>query len=108
MYYRWAFAPSDGHVLLSDNTEDPPRFHSDLAREINEPSTYHGYAYRIGRGWRITDWDHKTVNDPYVIGQVIREIRKKEGAVLPHPDLTAWEETGDEPSFDNFHYGLPV
>lgn len=89
IYYRFAFAPSDARVILSDNTEDSPRYHSDLARELNEPGTYHGYAYRIGRGWRITDWDHKTINDPFVIAQVVRAIRRKEGPTLPHADLTA-------------------
>src|SRR4051812_37758656 len=109
IYYRWVFKPSTGSVDLSHNDEAPPaevRYHTELAQDAGEPNTYHGYAYRIGKGWRIFDWENKPVNDPHVVAQVLRAIRKKEGPMLPHPDLDDWTEV-EEPNIDpaKLHYG---
>lgn len=73
--------PSDASVLLSHNHEDPSgvvRSHADLAREGNEPGMTHGYAYRIGGGWRIHDYEHKPLTDPFVKAQVARAIGRTE------------------------------
>lgn len=111
LYFRWTFSPQTNSVALSHNGEDHPaniRYHTDLAREIG-PDSVHGYAYRIGRGWRLTDWDHRPLDDPYVSASVLRELRRQEGPYHPHPELD-WQEVEpqEEPEFNQFHYGLPV
>jgi hypothetical protein len=111
IYYRFAFSPSSGEVILSHNEEDHParvRYHTDLSNELGEGETYHGYVYRIGRGWRVTDWEHKPLNDPFINAAVLRALRKEEGPHHPHPELD-WQEVQEEPAeFDKFHYGLPA
>lgn len=107
LYYRFVFKPSDGSVEISHNAEGHPAdvpYHSELA---DERDTYHGYAYRIGKGWRLTDWEHQPVSDPFVVSQVLRRLRQEEGFTLPHSDLDDWSEQPD-PNYDQFHYGLPV
>jgi hypothetical protein len=79
LYYRWVFSPASGEVTLAHNLDDDPKLHGDLAREQNEPGLVHGYAYRIGGGWRLTDWEHRPVEDPYVVAQVMRKLRDEEG-----------------------------
>lgn len=109
IYYRFAFKPSDGSVALSHNGETDPanvRYHGDLANEIGEPAV-HGYANRIGKGWRITDYENKPILDRYVVAQVVRALRQEEGAHLPHRDLDDWTAE-PEPQYDRFHYGLPA
>lgn len=78
MYYRWAFDPQSGTVNLGHNEEGEPsevQYHSDLA---THPDMMHGYAYRIGGGWRLTDWEHKPVADPYVFASIMRGLRNKD------------------------------
>jgi hypothetical protein len=103
-YYRFSLHPEDGEVELAHNYEDVPsrvRYHS----ELGDSDTYHGFAYRIKGGWRLTDWDHKPINDPFVVASVIRAIREQEGSYLPHEDA-GWETVA--PSYDRWHYGLPM
>lgn len=110
IYYRFIFKPSDGSVELSHNEDQHPaevEYHEALRGRAGEPETYHGYAYRIGGGWRLTDWEHKPINDPYVKAQVLRELRQQEGPHNPHPHLDDWTMRED-PEFDQFHYGLPL
>lgn len=107
LYYRFVYNPSDASVELSHNWEDHPahvRYHHDLASENEGDNLYHGYAYRIGNGWRLTDWDHKPVQDKFVQAQVIRAIRSQEG----HRPFEQTQEEKFQPEFDRFHYGLPA
>jgi hypothetical protein len=104
-YYRWVFKPEDASVELSHNGEDHPawvRYHTDL----KDGDSHHGYAYRIGGGWRLTDWEHKPLDDPYVVSSVLRKLRSEEGYHNPHRHLDDWTQF-EEPSFEEFHYGLP-
>jgi hypothetical protein len=96
LYYRWVFSPASGEVTLAHNLEDDPKLHGDLARERNEPGLVHGYAYRIGGGWRLTDWEHRPVEDPYVVAQVMRKLRDEEG-YTPAEDASEgdWDEAPD-------------
>ena len=108
-YYRFVLRPSDGEVELAHNWESPAdvvRYHSDLAAEQNEDGLYNGFAYRIKGGWRLTDWEHRPIDDPFVVAQVMRAIREQEGAHLPHDPQTAWEDA--ELASDKWHYGLPM
>lgn len=74
LYYRFAFKPSDGSVLLSHNQEDQPKSHGSLALEANEPGVVHGYAYPIGGGYRLHDYEHKPLTDPFIKAQVARSL----------------------------------
>lgn len=74
-YWIWVFDPATGKVQVEDNEDRHPARHldhSDLARRVPHPDRIHGYAYRLrhGKGFRITDWDHREVKDPYVKRQV--------------------------------------
>ncbi len=109
MYYRWAMRPSDGEVLLAHNHEDHPaltRTHLNLAQEINEPNTFHGYAYRIDGGWRLHDYDHKPISDPFVRAQVAKAIHDKENPSEMGED-DSWDD-GDQIDWHRTHYGHPM
>lgn len=74
-YYLWVFNPDTGKVRVEHNEDRHPALrldHSDLAKSVPHPDRIHGYAYplRHGGGFRITDWDHKPVKDPYIKRQV--------------------------------------
>jgi hypothetical protein len=102
-YYRWVLKPSDGSVDLSHNFEDHPahvRYHGELATQHKEPDLIHGYAYRLDNGWRLTDWEHKPLDDKFVVAQVVRAIRQREGH-QPAPKPQGYSE------FEEFHYGIP-
>jgi len=76
-YYLWVFDPTTGKVITEHNEGVDPlsvHTHEDLARLVSHPSRIHGYAYRIKGGWRITDWEHKPVNDPYVVREVVNSL----------------------------------
>jgi hypothetical protein len=77
VYYLWVFDPATGTVRV-ENTDGVSRanqqYHLDLAQEIPHPSRIHGYAYPIRGGYRITDWEHKPVVDPFVKHQVVRAL----------------------------------
>lgn len=109
LYYRFAFDPQSGEVELAHNRETHPayiRHHGDLA---GNGGMVHGYAYRIGNGWRLTDYDDKPFNDNYIRTKVVRAVRKKEGLKednKPHVGGAAWPDL--QPDFTRFHYGLPV
>lgn len=74
-YWIWVFNPDTGSVRLEHNEDRHPAHHldhSDLAKLVPNPDRVHGYAYRLrhGKGFRITDWDHHEVKDPYIKRQV--------------------------------------
>lgn len=77
LYYRFVYSPRTDKVSLSHNREGHParvRTHGDLAREVDDSNAIHGYAFRIGGGWRIVGYDHKPLTDPYVKRKVEREL----------------------------------
>lgn len=77
VYYRWTFSPRTG-VSLGHNEGDLDAFVQ--YREGSSDSDDKGYAYRIGNGWRLTDWEHRPVEDPYVVSQVVRKLQDQEQA----------------------------
>lgn len=102
LYYRWALSPDTGEIEISHNQEGHPAevdYHKGLAQRLNRPNLVHGYAYRIPGGYRITDWEHRPVDDPFVIAQVTRKLTGAQ-------DESQWED--DNPDFSRSHYGLPL
>lgn len=69
IYYLWVFDPQSDTIRIEHNEGRHPAdriTHEDLARDVPHPERVHGYAYRIGGGWRITTWEHRAVEDPHV------------------------------------------
>lgn len=81
-YYLWVFDPQTNKVHVESN-EGRDRSdhldHSHLADAHPHPDRVHGYAYllRHHRGFRVTDWDHKEVKDPYIKRQVEKALEGK-------------------------------
>ena len=65
----------------------------------NRPNLVHGYAYRIINGWRLTDWEHRPVDDPYTTSQVLRKLNQKP---------QEYEQPEEPKDYDRLHYGLPM
>lgn len=107
LYWRFCFKPSDGSVLLSHNQETHPtevKTHGSLALEANEPGLVHGYAYRIHGGWRLHDYEHRPLTDPFIKAQVAKALARTRGEA-PSPV----EQDNPAPIDDSgqFHYGQP-
>ena len=105
MYYRWVFSPVKGVSLGSNNDLHPALvpYHRDLAGKDGGQDLMHGYAYRIGNGWRLTDYEHKPVEDPFIVKQVVHALNAKEGTqehtgASWHPAEYDWER---------LHYAVP-
>jgi hypothetical protein len=80
LYVLWVFDPVTARVTLESNDGKHPAdhiSHPDLAgREgIFHPSRVEGYAYHIQNGWRITDSEHRPVEDPFIINEVLKSLR---------------------------------
>jgi hypothetical protein len=75
VYYRWSFDPKVG-VALSHNEGKIDALMN--YRDGSTADSVDGYAYRIGNGWRLTDREHRPVEDPYVVSQVVRKLQSFE------------------------------
>lgn len=75
VYYRWSFGPKTG-VTLSHNESKIDALMN--YRDGATSDSVDGYAYRIGNGWRLTDQEHRPVEDPYVVSQVVRKLQNFE------------------------------
>lgn len=110
LYYRWVLSPDTGDVELSSNQDDHPAlvpYHEQLSGKINRPNLAHGYAYRIVGGYRITNWEHRPVEDPFIISQVKNALRAKEPVEAENGSTEpSWEPAAHD--FDRLHYGLPM
>lgn len=80
IYHLWVFDPMNGQVTITHN-EDRPRAqaftHDDFATEVTHPNRVSGYAYKIQGGYRITDDEHRKVEDPHIIQQVRRALNQE-------------------------------
>jgi hypothetical protein len=105
LYYRWVFSPDTGEVVIGHNEEDHPalvRYHKELAGQLNRPNLTHGYAYRLVGGWRLTDWEHKPLEDPFITSQILNKLGEKASI---HED-NSWVPAQHD--YDRSHYGLPT
>jgi hypothetical protein len=78
LYWLWVFDPHEDKVHLEHNEDRHPADHIDhshLASRTPHPDRVHGYAYRIKGGFRVTDWEHRPVDDPHVRQLVERALR---------------------------------
>lgn len=94
LYYLWTFDPHEAKVHIDHNeSKHPARHitHDELAPHVKEP--LHGFAYSIKGGWRITNDDHKAVEDPYIIRKVEQALAKNHPPkVLPTGFLSSTDE----------------
>lgn len=80
LYYLWVYDPDEdkAHVVHNEGRHRADYIdHEELGRKVVHPERVHGYAYPIGGGFRITDWDHRPVDDPH-IAEVVRRVLKGE------------------------------
>ena len=82
LYHKWSYDPVTDSVSIDGN-------------EVGED---HGYAYRIGGGWRILDTDHKKIKDFYIFPKVLEALK---GETSPEPEVGEFD-------FDQLHYGQPL
>ena len=83
VYHRWGYHPHDDAVYLNDDND----------------YDQNGYAYRIDGGWRLTDKDHDSVQDPYLIKKIIGTLNGKNGEESISPN---------DYNFEKLHYGQPL
>ena len=77
-YHFWVFHPESDTVSIYHNRDTHPAehvTHGQLRQEHHHPETIHGYAYRIPRGWRISDDEHRAVKDPHIKDLVMKALR---------------------------------
>lgn len=75
-YYLWLYDPHTDQVILEHNEDRKPAYwvtHREMIHKFPSHDTILGYAYDIKGGWRITDWDHKKIDDPHILKE-IREV----------------------------------
>lgn len=80
VYWLWVFDPQTGRVTI-DHNEDRSRAdaitHAELSGHVTHPNKVCGYAYKIQNGFRITDIDHRPVEDPFITNNVIAAIKER-------------------------------
>lgn len=94
IYMLWVYDPMTGHVTIEDNEDKHPaqkHTHTDMCPEVIHPSRINGYAYKIVGGYRLTDDDHKTIEDPYVTKAVLKALKKKY-SIKPLPKINSSTE----------------
>jgi hypothetical protein len=82
IYYLWLYCPNRGTVYIEHNEGRHSAEHLDhshMAEKSTHPEKIHGFIYRIKNGWRITDWEHKPITDPYISKQIKQSINKLQG-----------------------------
>lgn len=97
LYYRWTYSPKDDKVHIRHNEMGHPvdiQTHSDIEDWLGEKGLIHGFAYKIKGGWRLTNDEHRAVDDPFISKQVIKALRDDKD--------TNWEDMGSMPVM---HYG---
>lgn len=84
IYHHWGYDPSSDAVYLNDESN----------HDIN------GYAYRIDGGWRLTDREHDSIDDPFIIRKVMTALNQSpdEGDSFTPRDY----------NFSKLHYGQPL
>lgn len=78
LYYLWVHDPHEDRIHVEENESKHSAEHvdhGDLAKRVPHPDRTHGYAYRIRGGWRITDWEHRQVDDPHIVKKVKEALK---------------------------------
>lgn len=89
VYFLWVFDPQEGEVHLEHNEGRHAAEHVDhshLAERIVHPERVHGFAYRIRGGWRVTDWEHRPVDDPFILRKVKSALGSHKAASRHHDE----------------------
>jgi hypothetical protein len=79
-HYLWTYDPSDAKVYVGhDRGRHPAHYltHETLAPNVKHEGAIHGYAYPIEGGFRVTDWDHDEVKDPFVVKRIVGALRNE-------------------------------
>ena len=85
-YFLWVFDPTDGDVRVTHNQGRPPAnalTHLTMAPDVVHPERLQGYAYPIKDGWRLTNDEHKKLEDPFVIRVVLKALNRQYTKPLP-------------------------
>lgn len=80
VYYLWVFDPQNDEVHIEHNQDRKPADHvdhADLSRRVPHPDREQGYAYCIRGGWRVTTWEHRSVDDPHVLELVRKKLNEE-------------------------------
>src|SRR5579859_87037 len=67
IYWLWVFDPIKGDITVATNDDKHPAdaiSHEHVAPDVNHAERQEGYGYKIRGGFRITDIQHKPVQDP--------------------------------------------
>lgn len=81
LYYLFMYDPYDDKVYVEHDKGEhraDVKTHKDLALKSPHPDKVFGYVYRLKSHWRVTDWDHKPIKDPYILRKVKAKIDGKE------------------------------
>jgi hypothetical protein len=88
LYQLWCFDPQTSEVHMDHNQDKEPAhhvLHRDIGGHIHHPDKVQGYAYSIKNGWRITNDEHKEVQDPFIVNRVMAKLRGEHPEpALPH------------------------
>lgn len=104
LYYRWVFHPEDATVDIDHNGSKHPAYVDTQRHLPADKDSQHGYAYRIHGGWRLTDYEHNPVSDPFIVATVVQAITGKDGRRQSSTGI--WQFV--EHDFDRLHYGQPT
>lgn len=77
LYYRFVFNPWDNNVIIKPEDE---YIEKGLPQDCVQ-----GYIYEIDGGLRVTNVDHKTINDPYIKTKIMNAMSGEESE--PHTIL---------------------
>src|ERR1019366_5104391 len=78
LYWLFSFDPQTAKVVLIHNEDTHPahhKTHDEIAPEITHPNRVDGYAYKIRGGYRITDIEHRPVDDAFITKRVLTLLR---------------------------------
>lgn len=87
IYFLWVFDPETGEVTLEHNEGRHAAEHVDhghLAERVVHPDRVHGFAYKIRGGWRVTTWEHRPVDDPFILRKVKQALGGYKAAPRRH------------------------
>lgn len=81
VYHLWVFHPDEDTVTVHHNQGKHPAehiTHDALKKNEHHPEAIYGYAYRIHKGWRLTDEEHRPITDPHVVEKVVKALRESD------------------------------